>query len=651
MRIKFPSIVKLLMVLAIVGSLVAIAAAPASAATYPLNPNSGYVGQGITIQAQGFTEGQILTAKFDGVLMSTSPTTVTVPASGNINFTVIIPITTAGVHKILVLRDGQEVNPPGNDFTVTSKVVVTSPALKKGPVGTSVTVAGTGFSGAGVTADVTLTDLTGTKVLAPGVLVDSTGSFTATGTVPSFSAGDKTVSAADGAGNTAAITDTFKVTPTLTLTPGTGLAGSLVTVSGSGWKAGTVALTFAGQVWVNVTAAADGTITPASGASKQVPIAASAGTKSVVGTDGDGNSGTTSFTVVARALTLTPTSGPMGTNVLLTGTNMTKGGTIAAGALTFGGAAWNTYPGVSPYPINIDTGGTIFPTTLTVPTGATLGANTVLATDSGALIAQGIFTVTKPTTAITPITGPKGTTVTVTGSGWLAASAVTIDFKVFGSATVLGTLTTIPDGTGNIAASMAIPATAAIGANVFSAYDAKGNSAVDATFTVPGATISVTPAEGPATTSVTVSGTGFNPYFPIKITMGIAPNAYEFQTRPLSDATGAFSATVTIPGLAPGSQVISASDGTNTATAYFVIKTAPPTVASALAGISSQLVRVWGYSAGTWYMYDPTDAAGSDLASLTSGAGYWVNVNAAITLVYTGYSYPLSAGWNLIGWR
>jgi hypothetical protein len=50
-------------------------------------------------------------------------------------------------------------------------------------------------------------------------------------------------------------------------------------------------------------------------------------------------------------------------------------------------------------------------------------------------------------------------------------------------------------------------------------------------------------------------------------------------------------------------------------------------------------------------MYDPTDAAGSDLASLTSGAGYWVNVNAAITLVYTGYSYPLSAGWNLIGWR
>jgi hypothetical protein len=551
----------------------------------------------------------------------------------------------------LVLRDGQEVLPPGVDFTVTPKVVITSPASKTGPVGTSVTVSGTGFSGAGVTADVTMTDALGTKVLAPGAVVDSTGSFTATGTVPSFTAGNKVVSAIDGAGNPATATDTFKVAPTLTLTPASGLAGSLLTVSGSGWKAGTVALQFAGQVWVNVTAAADGTITPASGASKQVPIAASAGTKSVVGTDGDGNIGTASFTVVARALTLTPNSGPMGTNVLVTGTNMTHDGTIAAGALTFGGVAWNTYPSVSPYPIKIDTSGTIFPTTLTVPGGATLGVNTVLATDSGTLIAQGAFTVTKPTITLNPTTGPKGTTVTITGAGWLPNSAVTVDFKVFGSATVLATLTTIPDGTGNIAASMAVPATAAVGANTFSAYDAKGNAAKDAAYTVPGAAITVTPTEGAVTTSVTVAGTGFNPYFSIKITMGAGPTPYEFQTRPLSDVTGAFSATITIPGLAPGSQVITASDGTNTATAFFVIKQGAATVQTQTASISSYLVRIWGYSAGTWSMYDPADAAGSNLATLTAGNGYWINVNAACTLIYSGYSYALSTGWNLIGWR
>ena len=649
MRIK-TNIVKLLAVLAILGSLVAIAAVPAfAAAAYVPNPISGNVGQGITIQATGFTEGQILTAKFDGVLMSTSPATVTVPVSGNINFTVTIPTTTAGVHKILVLRDGQEVTPPGVDFTVTPKVVITSPTSKTGPVGTSVTVTGTGFSGAGVTADVTMTDALGTKVLAPGVVVDSTGSFTATGTVPAFSAGDKTVSAIDGAGNPASATATFKVAPTLTLTPASGLAGSLVTVSGSGWKAGNVSLQFAGQVWVNVTAASDGTITATSGAGKQVPIAASPGSKSVVGTDGDGNVGTASFTVAPRVLTLTPSSGPMGTNVLVTGSNMTHDGTIAAGSLTFGGSAWNTYPSVSPYPIHIDTSGMIFPTTLTVPSGATLGVNTVLATDSGTLIAQGAFTVIKPTIAVNPTTGPKGTTVTITGSGWLPNKAVTIDFKVFGSATVLATLTTIPDGTGNLAASMAVPAPAATGANIVSAYDAKGNSATDAAYTVPGAAITVTPTEGSITTSVTVSGTGFNPYFSIKITMGTAD--YPFQTQPLSDATGAFSATITIPGLAPGSQVIKATDSTNTATAFFVIKQGAATVQTQTASVASQLVRVWGYSGGTWSMYDPADAAGSNLATLAAGAGYWINVNAACNLIYGGYSYALSTGWNLIGWR
>jgi hypothetical protein len=89
----------------------------------------------------------------------------------------------------------------------------------------------------------------------------------------------------------------------------------------------------------------------------------------------------------------------------------------------------------------------------------------------------------------------------------------------------------------------------------------------------------------------------------------------------------------------------------NTITAFFTIKTAPPTAASATAGISSQLVRIWGYSGGTWSMYDPADAAGSNLVSLTSGSGYWLNVNAAVTLISGGYSYALSTGWNLIGWR
>ncbi|GAG39993.1 unnamed protein product [marine sediment metagenome] len=88
-----------------------------------------------------------------------------------------------------------------------------------------------------------------------------------------------------------------------------------------------------------------------------------------------------------------------------------------------------------------------------------------------------------------------------------------------------------------------------------------------------------------------------------------------------------------------------------TVSADFTVTAAAPTVAGAVTSISAELVRMWGYAAGQWQMYDPADTAGSDLASLVAGRGYWVKVDADITLIYGGNSYSLTAGWNLIGWR
>jgi hypothetical protein len=650
MRIK-TNIVKLLAVLAILGSLVAIAAVPAfAAAAYEPNPISGTVGQGITIQATGFIEGQILSAKFDGVTMTTSPSIVTVPVSGNINFTVTIPTTTAGVHKILVLRDGQEVTPPGVDFTVLQKVVITSPTTKTGPVGTSVSVAGTGFSGAGVTADVRigtgdpLTD----PVLAAGVPVDNTGSFVATGTVPQLGSGDAIVWATDGAGNAADVTATFKVTPTMIITPNSGLPGAAVVITGSGWPVAPahVDIRFAGDTVVSDTFETNAFGQIVDGA-YQIPVAATAGVKTVTGTSGTVTS-TSTFTVSARVLTMTPSSGPGGTKVVLTGTNMTHNGTIAAAALKFNSAQWATGT------ISIDSAGTVFPTTLYVPTNLAAGTYTVMATDSGSLIAYGAFAVTKPTIALNPTTGAINTSFTVTGTGWLpgttTGATVAIEFRYnLGAAST--TISTTPDGSGNIAAAITVPADAAAGYATVSAADSKLNSAQSATFTVPGAIVTVTPATGAAGTTVSVAGSGFAAYTAISVKIG----GYKFLSQPLTDPVGAFTYTFTVPGLAAGAQPVSASDGDftsgSTASAYFVITATGATVQSQTAGISSQLVRIWGYSGGTWSMYDPADAAGSNLATLVAGNGYWINVNAACTLIYGGYSYPLSAGWNLIGWR
>ena len=309
MRIK-TNIVKLLAVLAILGSLVAIAAVPAFAAgSITLNGGttaSGPVGASVTVVATGFPASTILTAKFDGALMTTSPTTVTTNTLGDpITFAVLIPTATAGLHLITV-TDGVNTAPATTtpNFTVLQKVVITSPTAKKGPVGTSVSVAGTGFSGAGVTADVTI----GGKPLASGVPVDSNGSFTATGTVPSLTSGAQTVSASDGAGNTADYTEDFTVTPTMVLTPASGLPGATVTLTGSGWlDTPLVVVTFAGGSPVNVDPDINGVINT----SYQIPVAATAGVKTVVGTQGTTTSSTT-FTVAARVLTLTPSSGPGG---------------------------------------------------------------------------------------------------------------------------------------------------------------------------------------------------------------------------------------------------------------------------------------------------------------------------------------------------
>ncbi|MCX5995898.1 MAG: hypothetical protein NTV59_07895 [Chloroflexi bacterium] len=667
MKIK-TNIVKLLAVLAILGSLVAIAAVPASAvvlAAITLTPSTGPVGQGVTISATDFIPNAILTVKIDGAVLATNPATVTTEKTTDLNpgdatFGITIPTTTAGTHQISVSDGTNTVNA---NFIVTSKVTITSPTLKKGPVGTSVSVAGTGFSGAGVTADVTI----GGASLAPNVTIDNTGSFTATGVVPTLTSGDKAVSASDGDGNSATTSlqtwNTFTVTPTLTLTPSSGLSGAKVTVSGSGWAQGAVSLTFAGtgNPWkdpsgVNYTVNADinGLI---SAPNIVVPVSATAGTKTVTATDVGAHTGSATFAVIARPLTLTPTSGPRGTQVLITGSSMTPStisppnSKVDANDLVFGILGWNKLQAIT-----IDSAGVISPTTLYVLGNATLGVNAVRATDNGAdfdgatttdnLTAEGTFTVTKPIISASPTSGPKGSSVTVTGSGWLPGTITGSTVQItFNGAIVV---TTIPDPSGNIVAAINVPATALIGAgaNTIGASDGNSNSATSATFTVPGAAITVNPAEGPVGTSVTVTGSGFAAYTAVTVKIG----TYPFQTQPLTGVLGDFIYTFTVPGVAPGSQSISVTDLTSTASAFFVVKEAAATTQTQTASISSQLVRIWGYAGGTWSMYDPTDAA-SDLTTLTSGNGYWISVNADCTLIYGGFHKALSSSnWNLVGW-
>jgi len=73
-----------------------------------------------------------------------------------------------------------------------------------------------------------------------------------------------------------------------------------------------------------------------------------------------------------------------------------------------------------------------------------------------------------------------------------------------------------------------------------------------------------------------------------------------------------------------------------------------------LAGIIGNVVSVWAYDqTNGWQSYFP-GGAGNDLAVMTSGKGYWINMSSAGTLNATGSapqtSISLVQGWNLVGY-
>jgi hypothetical protein len=627
----------LVMAVALTGVLAVVPASAAAGAT--LTPIAGPVGAPISVNASGFAPNSILTTTFDGVPATTAPAVVEA-TTGSAIFSMLVPTATAGAHVVIV-TDG--VNSVTKTFTVQPKVTITP---LQGSAGTVATVTGTGFA-AGFTVNATV----GGAPLASSV-TDSAGGFTATGAIPpGLPAGDATVTAADLAGNDADLNPaSFKITPSLAISPANGLAGSTVTVTGTGWAEGNVALTFAGVAWdtdpvsggvQGVNASAAGTI---NAPGIPTPATALPGVTQVTGTDTDTipNTAIASFTVNARPLSATPSSGPMGTSVLIQASNLTPGpgGEVPVGGVEISGADWNTSD------INIGTAGEMFPTTLVVPSGLTPGAAIVRATDNQGLVAQGTFTITKPTISVSPTTGPIGTSTTITGAGWVPNSTVTL---TFGGPTG-SMMTVVADANGNIAAAMTVPATAVPGANAITADDgALGNAAVNATFVVPGAAISITPTEGGPGESVTISGSGLPGYTAIQVTFG----GFPIPTMVLTSPLGTFSLATTVPGVAPGAQVVAAvMPGTlqTMAVTYYVVKAAAETVESALAGIVTVLEIVWDYAGGDWLFYDPADAEGSDLDSLTAGTGYWVKVSADADLVYGGHSYSLVLGWNNIGW-
>ena len=258
--------------------------------------------------------------------------------------------------------------------------------------------------------------------------------------------------------------------------------------------------------------------------------------------------------------------------VTITGSGFTANGTLAATTgLTIGGL------GTNPTPIAVNADGALTGSAQTVPAGTAYGGNIVLATDSGALTGSTSFTAVQPTIAINPTSGPVGTTVTVTGSGWLPNRLVTVTRNSSAALTVTA------NRLGEVTAQLPIPSSlfSATGDSVdvtVGANDGEtGNTAAGLIFKINSAAITVTPGVAAAGDTVTVTGRNYLPSGGLTV-FNIGGVSVLPPDPVTSNATGSWMVSFTVPGLS-GVQTITTTHSGVTKTATLTIATAGNVVA------------------------------------------------------------------------
>jgi hypothetical protein len=216
----------------------------------------------------------------------------------------------------------------------------------------------------------------------------------------------------------------YAAVPTITsFTPTSGPDGTcVVTITGTNFD--NPPPTLASDVKFNTTNAANYTVVSATQIRAEVAAGTTTGPIHVHNADGTADS-STSFTVAdpggcAPTITsFTPTCGPVGTSVSITGTNLLDASDSAGTVKFFNNKTATSTVALSPTQI-----------TAVVPSGATTGKINVDTGVGTAVASATDFTVAATCatiTGFTPTSGPVGTVVTITGTGFTGATAVSFN--------------------------------------------------------------------------------------------------------------------------------------------------------------------------------------------------------------------------------
>jgi len=278
-----------------------------------------------------------------------------------------------------------------------------------GPVGTTVTIAGANFGASQGSSTITFngiaaapTSWSATSIVAPV----PTGATT----------GNVVVTVSGAASNGMPFTVPTSSAPVITgLSPNSGAAGTSVTIAGANFGAsqGSSTIKFNGIAAIPTSWSATSIVAP-------VPAGATAG--NVVVTVGGVPSNGMAFTVTTASApsitSLNPTSGVLGTQVTIVGTNF--GASQGSSTIKFNGTAaapssWSATSIVAPVPAGATTGNVV----VTVGGSASNGVGFTVAAATAPSI-----------TSLAPTSGPVGTSVTITGANFGASQgSSTIQFN------------------------------------------------------------------------------------------------------------------------------------------------------------------------------------------------------------------------------
>lgn len=459
----------------------------------------------------------------------------------------------------------------GTAFAAPSITLSTS----QGSPGSSVTISGAGFVG-----NASIQVLFDNSVVA-ATTSTSTGSFSTTFVIPTSTAiGSYVVAATDNIANTALATFTVTSQASIILSPSAGSIGTAITVIGSNFPANrAITLRFDGSAVGTSPSIIVSSNTGSFTASFFIP-STSGGSHTVTATGGARTASTVFSVTFSPAVILSPNSGPSATAVVVTGSGFSANSLMT---IRFDSSILTTSI--------VTTSSGAFSSTVTVPSGATVGSHSITAVDSSGRGASAIFSVPdSPKFTLSTNVANVGSTVSISGSGYSPSRIITIKLD---SIMVLTSPTTVITSTsGSFSATFTVPTTASAGSHRIAAIDDSGKAASDIMNVTESNLITLSPSIGASGTDVSVRGSTFTPNTRLSIKFDDI-SVVTFPPTIFTSTDGAFIAMFDVPTVGSGThQVTVRDDKGRTATALFTVTGGGPLISlSFQSGTGSNVER------------------------------------------------------------